>query len=301
MTKITSWKHLLGGSTLAVLVALLSGTTAAQAQTAPTPATPATPATGAAGQSEARDTAGMAAGSAATKGQTAGTSGGPASTGMMGKEDRRMVIDLAKANMAEIEAAQMAQGKSQNEQVKSFAQQMINDHTKALQEVQQIAQAKGVTLPTEPDAKHKALAARMAALTGDEFDRRYMEQSGVKDHKATHALLRKIQSRAKDADLKALAARMQPTVDQHLANVQQLNTSMKSSTRAGSSGTSGSTGSGAEKGSPGTPGSGTPGTMPGSSGSKSGTSGNSGTSGTSGNSGTPAPAGSKPDSATKGQ
>jgi putative membrane protein len=297
MSKIKTWKRLLGGSTAAALLAMLSATTAVQAQSNQNPST------GAAGQSEARSTAGTAAtaaGNSGVSGQT-GSAADTAAAGQpaaakMSKDDQRMMVDLAKANMAEVEASQMAQGKSQNEQVKSFAQQMITDHTKALQEVQQIAQAKGVTLPTEPDAKHKAMSARMAALSGDEFDRRYMEQTGVKDHKATHALLKKIQSKAKDPDLKALAARMQPAVDQHLANVTQLNASMKSSTRAGSSGTSGSTGSGEQRNPPDMPATGKPDMAPGSSGSSgttgsSGTSDNPATSGSPGSSGNPATSG----------
>lgn len=50
----------------------------------------------------------------------------------LSKGDEKIVMDMAQANMAEIESAKMAQGKTQNDQVKTFAQQMIDDHTKAL-------------------------------------------------------------------------------------------------------------------------------------------------------------------------
>ncbi|UUZ57184.1 DUF4142 domain-containing protein [Massilia sp. H-1] len=79
--------------------------------------------------------------------------------------------------MAEIEAARTAQTKSQSEQVKNFAQQMIDDHTRALNDVKQLAQARGVTPPTELDRKHKAKNARMAALSGEAYDRAYLSQA----------------------------------------------------------------------------------------------------------------------------
>ena len=152
----------------------------------------------------------------------AALSGLPAQASSLSKGDEKIVIDMARANMAEVEAGKLAQTKSQNEQVKRFAQQMIDDHSKALNEVQALAQAKGVTLPTDLDAKHKALAAKLGALSGDAFDKTYMKEAGLADHKKVHHALQKDQSRAKDPDVKALAAKMLPTVEQHLNAAEQM-------------------------------------------------------------------------------
>jgi putative membrane protein len=145
-----------------------------------------------------------------------------ASAGALSKGDQKILMDMGQGNMAEIEIAKLAQTKSQNEPVKTFAQQMIDDHTKAQSEVQQLASAKGVTLPTELDKKHKALADKLAAMSGEAFDKLYLAQGGVADHKKMHAMLAAAQSKAKDPDVKALAVRMLPTVDQHLKAAQQL-------------------------------------------------------------------------------
>ncbi|MES2739418.1 MAG: DUF4142 domain-containing protein [Pseudomonadota bacterium] len=260
MSKLTIRQRLFG----AAAFALLFGTLAAQAQTSQSPAS------GTAAQGTPASTSGTAgATTSMDQSKQAGASG---KTGVMNKSDHNMLSQLAQANMAEIEAGRLAQSKSQNAQVKSYAQQMIDDHTKALQEVQQLAQAKGVTLPTETDRKHQKLAQRLGALSGDAFDRRYMDQSGVADHKQTHSLLQRVQARASDPDLKALAARLQPTVEQHMTSTQQLTAAMKNSgTATGGSGTMGTSGAGA----------------PG----KSGDTGNSGKQGTSGATGTNDPAG----------
>lgn len=150
----------------------------------------------------------------------------------LSKGDQNIVADMARANMAEIEAGKLALSNSQNAQVKTFAQQMIDDHTKALADVTQLAQSKGVTLPTEPDSKHKAMAAKLSKLNGDAFDKAYMAQAGVGDHKAVHAALKKFESKAKDPDVKALAAKMLPTVEQHLHNAADL-----AGTKGGAKGT----------------------------------------------------------------
>ncbi|CUI07054.1 putative exported protein [Janthinobacterium sp. CG23_2] len=164
---------------------------------------------------------GTASGHSGTQGSTASGTGG-SGTGTIGSADRKLVTDLAMANMAEIEVARTAQGKSQDDQVKKYAQQMIDDHTKALNEVQQLAQTKGITLPATLDRAHKAKADKLAALSGDAFDRAYMAQAGVAEHKKTHGMLTRAQARAKDADVKALVTRLTPTVEQHLNAAQEL-------------------------------------------------------------------------------
>ena len=174
---------------------------------------------GAAGQGTSGTSS--ATGGAASQGATGAAAAG-ATAGSLSKTDQKILMDMARANIAEIEAAKIAQSKSQNDQVKSYAQQMIDDHTKALSEVQQVAQAKGVTLPTEPDAKHKAMAAKLEKMSGEAFDKNYMAQAGLSDHKRVLAMLKKDAQRSKDPEVKALADKMTPVVEQHLKSAQQM-------------------------------------------------------------------------------
>ncbi|HEX8602955.1 MAG TPA: DUF4142 domain-containing protein [Pseudoduganella sp.] len=172
---------------------------------------------------------------------------GAAHAQSMAKADETALKKMAIVNMAEVETAKIALQKSQNAEVKAFAQQMVDDHTKGLDEVKSVAQAKNVTLPTEPDLKHKAMAKKLQATSAEKFDQVYMEMAGVKSHKEAHALVVKTQSSAKDADVKGLAAKLQPTIDQHMGHGQQLAANvkgMKGGTAMGASG-SGSMGSSA--------------------------------------------------------
>ena len=145
-----------------------------------------------------------------------------AQTSKLDRADRSALKDIAQANIAEVESGKLALEKSQNDQIKKFAQMMVDDHSKALMEVQGLASAKGVDLPTEPDAKHKAVAVEFKALSGKTFDSHYVKQAGVGDHEATEKLLKKTRGSAKDADLKALADKMLPVVDTHLQHAREL-------------------------------------------------------------------------------
>ena len=140
----------------------------------------------------------------------------------LNKADQKIVKDMAMANMAEVEMAKLAQGKTQSAEVKAFAQQMIDDHNKALADVQTLAQNKGVTLPAVLDKQHQSQADKLGKLSGAAFDRAYMAQAGVADHKKVHGKLEKDAKAAKDEDVKALAAKMLPTVAQHLDHAEKM-------------------------------------------------------------------------------
>lgn len=145
-----------------------------------------------------------------------GTSSTATDAGKLARADKGMLDDLAQANIAEIEAGKMALEKSQNAEVKKFAQHMVDEHSSALAEVQALARAKSVTLPDGPGAMAKTKATALKALSGNLFDTEYAKRAGVGDHEATIKLLNKIQTDAKDADLKALAGKMLPKVETHL-------------------------------------------------------------------------------------
>ncbi|MDH6595002.1 putative membrane protein [Variovorax sp. TBS-050B] len=171
-----------------------------------------------------------AAQSAASRGDQAVSSesrSGADAAARLTKADERMMKNLAQANIAEVETGKLAQEKAAKDEVKKFGQTMVEDHTKSLGELQELASKKGVTLPTEPDTKHKATATALKALDGDAFDKRYMAMVGVADHKKTHEMLQKVQREAKDPDLKAYAAKTLPVVHGHLTTAQQISPARK--------------------------------------------------------------------------
>lgn len=111
---------------------------------------------------------------------------------------------------------QLAKDHAQNQAVKDFGQRMVDDHTKAGDELKGIAQQKGMTLPTSLDAKDQATFDRLSQLNGAEFDRAYMADM-VRDHKTDIADFKREADRGTDADLKAFASKTLPTLQEHLS------------------------------------------------------------------------------------
>lgn len=178
--------------------------------------------------------------------ETASTSTTASAATSVNKEDRELMRKIASANLAEIETGKVVQEKSKNDAVRNFAQKMIDDHTKAQGELQQLADAKGVTLPTKPDSRHQAMMKKLDSLSGAAFDSTYMARGGVGDHHEAQTLLQTAKAKAKDPDLKALAAKMSPAVDEHLKMAEEIKANRKGNSEraSGSSHSPASTSSG---------------------------------------------------------
>jgi len=142
-------------------------------------------------------------------------------------EYQEMLEDLAHAHLAAIETGRLALEKTRNTQVRSYAQQMIDDHGKALQELQQLGQEKRLSLPRETDFQHKAIAAALRLLSGETFDKQYIRQAGIRDHRRTVDLLMKLQQTSQDAPSKAYAAKQLPIVERHLGLAREMDQKMK--------------------------------------------------------------------------
>ncbi|EOU9527711.1 DUF4142 domain-containing protein [Cronobacter dublinensis] len=136
--------------------------------------------------------------------------------------DEKALKDMAQANINEVAAAKIALSKAESSDVKAYAQKMVDDHGSALTKVEAVAKQKGVTLPTEPDAKHKAMAEELEKQSGDAFDKAYMENAGTKDHKMVLSKLQSDATKIKDPDVKALADAHTPVVEQHLKAAEEM-------------------------------------------------------------------------------
>ena len=143
-----------------------------------------------------------------------------------GAEQDNFWAEIARGNLAEIEASNLALQRAQSEQVKQFAQQMVTDHTAAGTELQTLAASKNVTLPTAVSAGHRTSIDRMGARTGNDFDRDYMRMM-VNDHERMVRLLQRESERNADADVKAFAAKHLPIVQGHLATARSLHDTVR--------------------------------------------------------------------------
>jgi putative membrane protein len=137
-----------------------------------------------------------------------------------GTGDQTWVTKVAKGGMAEVELGKLATEKAASDEVKKFGQRMVDDHSKANEELKTLAQNKKITLPTDVDAKEKALHDRLMKLSGPEFDRAYM-RAMLTDHREDVAEFRKEARSGNDPDVKAWAAKTLPTLEEHLKLAEQ--------------------------------------------------------------------------------
>lgn len=141
-------------------------------------------------------------------------------------DDAMFSTEAAAGGMAEVELGKIALTKSSNAKVMEFANMMVNDHGKANEELKMIAQSKNISLPTALDEKHQKLMNDLNALSGRDFDKKYVDAM-VDGHKKTLDLMEKEAKDGKDADLKAFAAKTAPIVKGHLDMIQKMQDSMK--------------------------------------------------------------------------
>jgi len=143
-------------------------------------------------------------------------SAAPASPANLSAADKRFVTEAAQGGIAEVQLAQMAQQKTQDGTVKTFAQRMIDDHTPNNEQLVKLATEKGLTPPTEPNASQQRMMTHLQGLAGAKFDHAYL----AGQIKAHQMMLKEFKQEAKngtDPDLKAFATQTIPVIEQHLS------------------------------------------------------------------------------------
>lgn len=148
---------------------------------------------------------------------TTASTGGTSSA--LSPDDKEFVSKAGMGGLAEVQMGNLALSKASHANVKAFGQRMVIDHSKANDELAQLATAKGVALPTELDADHKAVFDHLTSLSGAEFDKAYMQHM-VSDHVEDVDEFEKASTTAGDSDLRAWAGKTLPTLKEHLQHAQ---------------------------------------------------------------------------------
>jgi|SRR5215203_621267 putative membrane protein len=133
---------------------------------------------------------------------------------------QKFITKAIEGNLAEIQLGQLAQQKGASDGVRNFGQQLVADHSAANKSATTVAGQMGVTPPSEPDKKHKALYERMSKLSGDAFDRQFVKHM-VDDHRTEIAEHQKEAKRPK-SPAAGYAKETLPTLQQHLQTAQSL-------------------------------------------------------------------------------
>lgn len=141
--------------------------------------------------------------------------------GAFESRDRRFARAATQSGLAELAEARIALNQAADPEVRQFAQTMLADHGKANDELIAIGTRKGLDLPTSRSRRDRALADRLKAMSGAQFDRSYVKDQVVA-HRRAVALFARESREGKDADLKRFATTTLPALEQHLAMVRTL-------------------------------------------------------------------------------
>lgn len=140
----------------------------------------------------------------------------PASPAKLSSADQSLMLEVAKGGMMQLEVSKIAVQQASNPEVKALAQAEVDEQTGLSQKLQEIASAKGVTLPSTPDAETQAMVTKLQGMSGASFDKMYVEESGVKGHEKLDKVMSKVESSASDASLKGIGKAAHPLVKTHL-------------------------------------------------------------------------------------
>jgi putative membrane protein len=132
---------------------------------------------------------------------------------ILGKQDDTFIKQAAAGGMAEVELSKIAE-KSENAEIKLFAEQMVRDHTAANVELTDIATALCVEMPKTFDADHQRIRDQLRIAHGGAFDQQYIRVM-VGDHDQADNLFRQEADLGHEPQLRQFAQKTLPSIEEH--------------------------------------------------------------------------------------
>ena len=135
-------------------------------------------------------------------------------------KEKAFIRKAANGGMAEVEMGKLAADKGGSDAVKDFGNRMVKDHSKANDQLKDVAANMGVTIPDKVNAKEQAMIDKLSAMSGSEFDKAYVKEM-VNDHKKDIAEFETAGKEVKNADLKKFIDDTVPVMKDHLDTIQK--------------------------------------------------------------------------------
>ena len=135
--------------------------------------------------------------------------------------DKAFVKKALEGSIDEVEMGKLALQKSNDDQVKQFAQRMVDDHGKMADALKPAAQQMGIKVPDGPSKGQMKKMDKMKALQGDAFDQAYIKDM-VKDHKSDENEFKQEAQNTQNPSMKQFATQGSQVIAQHLQQIQQI-------------------------------------------------------------------------------
>jgi putative membrane protein len=140
-------------------------------------------------------------------------------------QDRAFMQDAAKANQDEIDVGKLAEQKSSNPQVKSYGQTLVNDHTKGLRDLENVASKESVSIEPHQGATARAEYQQLQNLNGPQFDRSFVSQM-VQDHEMAISKFEQALKDTRNPELRNYINSTLPVLRKHLMEARDLQTNL---------------------------------------------------------------------------
>jgi putative membrane protein len=141
--------------------------------------------------------------------------------------EKTFIMKAANGGMMEVDLGKVAADKGESSEVKDFGKQMMKDHSKANEQLKDVASKMGVTLPSQLDATHQDKIAKLSGLMGAAFDKAYVKAM-VADHKKDISEFEAASGKVKNPDLKKFIDETVPVMKEHLEMIQKFDQAKKS-------------------------------------------------------------------------
>jgi putative membrane protein len=151
----------------------------------------------------------------------AGTAASKAQSSDASSDDKQFVTAALRGGMAEVELGQLASQKGNSDDVKQFGKKMVEDHTKMGDDMKVVAGQVGVKPPSMLSPMDKALELKLKALSGDDFDKAYIEAM-VKDHHKDLSDFKKEVASGQSSTVKDAASKGEKVIAEHLKMIRQI-------------------------------------------------------------------------------
>lgn len=135
--------------------------------------------------------------------------------------DKMFLRKAAQGGIAEVQFGKLAAQKAASEDVKSFAQQMVDDHTEMNKDMEPVADNLGVKLPSHLNKENQAEYEKLQGLSGEAFDNEYLTIM-VRDHHKDLRAFRLEAANGQDPALKNVVSKGERMIHDHMKMVDKL-------------------------------------------------------------------------------
>lgn len=142
------------------------------------------------------------------------------------ENDADFVANTVAANYGEIKFAGLATQRSANPEVKKAAAMLVEDHTKALNELKTLAQSKSITVPVEEDDEARRKTERFSDEAGKDFDKKWCNEM-IDRHDESIRKFENRMEKTQDADLKAWISKTLPVLRNHRDHLKMVHEKIK--------------------------------------------------------------------------